>query len=247
MYHFEKIDRKLLGSQVEEELFQYILNEPVAIGQKIPNEFELAKQFGVGRSTIREAVKGLVSKGILEVRRGSGTFVINTSTLEEDPLGLGSMDDKYKLALELFDVRLMLEPEIAAMASKNAAPEDLEHLQTLCRETENLYLEGKDHISKDIEFHTCIARCSQNRVVEVLVPVINSAVMTFANLTNRLLMQETIETHRAITEAIVKRDPVGARCAMIMHLTYNRQMLMKISEENIRCIDKNRENITIKS
>lgn len=232
MDSLEKMKKKLLGSQIEEELFQYIRNEPVEIGQKIPNEFELAEKFGVGRSTIREAVKGLVSKGILEVRRGSGTYVINTSTLEDDPLGLGSIDDKYKLALELFDVRLMLEPEIASMASKNATKEDLERLKELCRETENLYLEGRDHISKDIEFHTCIARCSQNRVVEILVPVINSAVLTFANLTNRLLMQETIDTHRAITEAILKRDAVGAKCAMIMHLTYNRQMIMKILEED---------------
>ena len=57
----------------------FILEEPLEVGQKIPNEFELAEKFGVGRSTIREAVKGLVSKGILEVRRGSGTYVISTS------------------------------------------------------------------------------------------------------------------------------------------------------------------------
>lgn len=231
MYRFEKMNKKLLGSQIEEALFNYILHEPVEVGQKIPNEFELAEKFGVGRSTIREAVKGLVSKGILEVRRGSGTFVINTSTPEEDPLGLGGMDDKYKLALELFDVRLMLEPEIASLASKNATEEELQKLKRLCDETEALYREGKNHIYKDVEFHTCIAGCSRNRVVEILVPVINSAVYTFANLTNRLLMQETIDTHRAITEAVIKRDAVGAKCAMIMHLTYNRQMIMKILEE----------------
>lgn len=234
MDSLEKMKKRLLGSQVEEELYQYIRNEPVEIGQRIPNEFELAEKFGVGRSTIREAVKGLVSKGVLEVRRGSGTYVMNTSTLENDPLGFGSINDKYKLALELFDVRLMLEPEIASMACKNAAKEDLERLEELCRETETLYLEGRDHIRKDIEFHTCIARCSQNRVVEILVPVINSAVLTFANLTNRLLMQETIDTHRAITDAILKRDAVGAKCAMIMHLTYNRQMIMKRLEEDRR-------------
>ncbi|MDO5336742.1 MAG: FadR/GntR family transcriptional regulator [Eubacteriales bacterium] len=231
MYRFEKMNKKLLGSQVEEELLNYILNEPIEIGQKIPNEFELAEKFGVGRSTIREAVKGLVSKGILEVRRGSGTYVINTSTPEEDPLGLGGIDDKYKLALELFDVRLMLEPEIASLACEYATEEDLKQLQELCRETEERYLSGRNHINKDIEFHTCIARCSKNRVVEILVPVINSAVVTFANLTHRMLMKETIETHRAITEAITKRDAVGAKCAMIMHLTYNRQTIMKMLEE----------------
>lgn len=83
MYQIEKVDKKLLGAQIEDELMNYILQQPVEIGQKIPNEFELAEMFGVGRSTIREAVKGLVSKGILEVRRGSGTYVISTSSPEK--------------------------------------------------------------------------------------------------------------------------------------------------------------------
>ena len=164
MYHFEKMDKKLLGEQIEDELMNYILQEPVAIGKRIPNEFELAERFGVGRSTIREAVKGLVSKGILEVRRGSGTYVIRTSPFDEDPLGLSKLQDKYKLALELFEVRLMLEPEIALQAAKNADEEDLKQLKQLCDETEQLYLSGKNHIPKDIEFHTCIAKCSKNRV-----------------------------------------------------------------------------------
>ena len=93
---------------------------------------------------------------------------------------------------------------------------------------EAVYRSGEDHIPKDIEFHTCIARCSRNRVVEMLVPIINTAVMTFANLTNRMLMTETIETHRAVVDAILDQDPVGARCAMVMHLTYNRQALVRL-------------------
>ena len=171
MYNFDKMAKKPLGARIEDELMHYILQEPVEPGQKIPNEFELAEKFGVGRSTIREAVKGLVSRGILEVRRGSGTYVINTSSLDEDPLGLGKIEDKYKLALDLFDVRLMIEPEIAGLACRNATEEDLKRLKRLCDETERLYVSGSNHISKDIEFHTCIARCSKNQVVETLVPV----------------------------------------------------------------------------
>ena len=94
-------------------------------------------------------------------------------------------------------------------------------------EVESAYLAGEDHIPKDIEFHTCIAHCSRNRVMEMLVPIINTAVMTFANLTYRTLKEETIQTHRAVTEAILSGDSVGARCAMVMHLTYNRQALLR--------------------
>ncbi|MGN1267352.1 MAG: FadR/GntR family transcriptional regulator, partial [Dorea sp.] len=128
MAYVEKADRKSLGEKTEDKLMKYILEQPVNPGQKIPNEFELAEMFGVGRSTIREAVKGLVSRGILEVRRGSGTYVINTCYLEEDPLGFGKIENKYRLSLELFDVRLMIEPEIAALACRNATEEELVHL-----------------------------------------------------------------------------------------------------------------------
>lgn len=234
MYQFEKMNKKLLGVQVEEELMNFILGEPVEVGRKIPNEFELAEKFGVGRSTIREAVKGLVTKGILEVRRGAGTYVVSTSTSEEDPLGLARLGDRYKLALELLDVRMMLEPEIAAMACGHITQEEKARLEQLCNEVEQLYRSGINHASKDVEFHTHIAKCSGNRVVEILIPVINTAVLTFVNLTQRQLMKETLETHRAITDSIMKGDSVGAKAAMVMHLNYNRQKILQIYENHMK-------------
>jgi len=130
---------------------------------------------------------------------------------------------------ELFDVRILLEPEVAATACRNATEEDKKRIKELCDEVEQLYMAGKNHIQKDMEFHEAIAKCSGNRVVEVLIPVILTAITTFANLTNRKLQKETIETHRKITEAIVRGDGMGAKCAMIMHLTYNRQTLIEMS------------------
>ncbi|MCC8125808.1 MAG: FadR family transcriptional regulator [Clostridiales bacterium] len=232
--------KETLGMQIEGELIDYIRNTPVEIGTKIPNEFMLAEMFDVGRGTVREAVKGLVTKGILEVRQGDGTYVRSYRSLEQDPLGLSRLNDKYRLALDLFDVRLMLEPEIAARAADHANEEDMKQLVELCDTVEQLYLAGEDHIEKDIEFHTCIAQCSKNKVVETLIPIINSAVMTFANLTKRTLKDETIQTHRAITNAILTGDSVGARCAMIMHLTYNRQMILKMWHEREDRLDSQR-------
>ena len=223
--------RKLLGAQMEDALMDYIRNTPVTVGEKLPNEFELGQMFGVGRSTVREAVKSLATKGVLEVRRGDGTYVKSHHSRAEDPLGVSGREDTFQTALELFDVRLMLEPELAARAADMATPEDLERLVALCNETERLYRSGADHIPEDIEFHTCIARCSKNRVVETLIPTLNTAVATFGDMTCRKLMQETIDTHRAITDAIVDGDAVGARCAMVMHLTYNRQMLLRLQKE----------------
>lgn len=230
----EKKSRELLAPHVEEELMDYILHTPVKIGEKLPNEFELAGLFGVGRSTVRETVKSLVSKGVLEVRRGSGTYVIGTNRLEDDPLGLSKFTDKFELALDLCNVRLMLEPEIAMLASENATDKEKAELKRLCDEVETLYLAGENHLQKDVEFHTCIARCSKNKVIEKLVPIIQSAVITFVNLTHRQLKEETIDTHRAITDAILRGDSAGAKYAMIMHLNYNRQMILKKQEEALK-------------
>lgn len=230
-YHYEKVDKKLLVSQIEDQIMMYIQQENIETGTKLPSEFKLAEQFGVGRSTIREAVKGLVSKGVLDVRRGAGTYVISSVQLQSDPLGLAKFKDKYQLAMELFDVRILLEPEIAAMACKNVTEEEKQDIVRLCDEVEQLYRAGKNHIQKDMEFHAYIAKCSRNRVVETLIPVIHTAVTTFANLTHRKLMKETIETHRQITNAIVSGDSMAAKCAMIMHLTYNRQMLVQMTKK----------------
>ena len=228
----EKINKGLLTSQVEERLMEYILQEPIEIGEKIPNEFTLAEMFGVGRGTVREAVKSLVSKGILEVRRGLGTFVISTSTLEDDPLGLANvLDDQYELALQLFEVRLMFEPEIAALASVKATEEEKKELVRLCDEVEELFLAGKDHLKYDIEFHTHIAKCSKNKVTEVLIPVVYSAVYAFTDVAKSKLKDETVSTHRAITDSILHGDSIGARNAMIMHLNYNRQMIMRLKKQ----------------
>ena len=221
--------KKTLGQQTEDQLMKYILDNQIAIGEKIPNEFELAGIFDVGRSTIREAVKGLVSRGILEVRRGDGTYVISTVYMENDVLGFGQIKDRYQLALDLFDVRLMIEPEIVTWACRKATKEQIAKLRELCNEVEMLYKQGHNHIQKDIEFHSYLAKLSGN-----------TSVVIFANITYRSLMQETLETHRAIVNSIERKDPVGAKCAMNMHLTYNRQVIMELLEKKKK-VRKNHE------
>lgn len=228
MYQFENLHGKPLTEQVEQHIVKFIVENHTEVGSKMPNEFELAEMFGVGRSTVREAIKILASKNVLEVRRGSGTFVLNTEIAEQDPLGLREIKDKYSLALDLITVRLILEPEIAVMAAENATDEDIEELMKKCSLVEDLIESGIDHTEEDIKFHTCIAKCSKNAVVENLIPIIHSAVSVFANITHRKLKEETIRTHRDIAEAIAARDGIGARCAMNMHMTYNRQMILRI-------------------
>ena len=231
MSEFSHLKSKLLAEQVEDQIYHYILDTPFAPGAKLPNEFELGERFGVGRSTVREAVKLLSSKGIVEVRRGSGTYVVTTTKGLSDPLGLRSVRDKNALALDLVNVRLLLEPGIAEMAARNATEEDIQRLRRLCERVEQKIHDGDRYIEDDIAFHTCIAESSKNLVVGQLVPIIDTAVMMFVNVTHKKLIDETIMTHRMIVEAIANHDPIGARSAMVMHLNFNRTYIKKVYDE----------------
>lgn len=184
----------------------------------------------MGRSTIREAVKSLVSKEILEIRRGAGTFVVRITTPEEDPLGLGKIEDKISLAADLVDVRLILEPEIAQRAAIRADDDDVRELRELCDSIERKMAEEESYIQDDIAFHTRIARCTRNQVMEQLIPIIDTAVMMFVNVTHKKLMKETVKTHRQVVDAIAARDAVGAKTAMTMHLAYNRELIQKLKK-----------------
>ena len=84
---------------------------------------------------------------------------------------------------------------------------------------------GDRYIEDDIAFHTCVAESSKNMVVEQLIPIIDTAVMMFVNVTHKKLIDETIMTHRMVVDAIAAHDPIGARNAMTMHLTFNRRMI----------------------
>lgn len=221
----ENRTKQTLAEQVAEQILNEIMEKGLEVGAKIPNEFELAEEIGVGRGTIREAVKILASRQILTIRRGAGTFVSERQGIVDDPLGLAFLKDKTHLALDLLSVRLMLEPEIAALAALHAQPEQTEELKKRRDDVETLINRGEDHTQADILFHRQIAACSGNLVVEKLIPVINSSIPLFVDLTSARLKQETIDTHREITECILRRDPEGARCAMYMHLTVNRRMI----------------------
>lgn len=226
-------EKKLLAFEVEERLLAYIRTKPVPTGCRIPNEFELSQLFGASRNTIREAVKLLVSKGVLDVRQGAGTFVISSSTADDDPLRLGRYNDRLQLALELFDVRLMLEPEIAANAAMNATEDEVADMRRLCGEIEAIHREGGNTLRKDTELHTLIAKSSKNRVVKELIPLIASSVYTTMDATQRKLIDEGLIAHRNIVEAIAIHDATGARCSMIEHFTCDRRLIVDMINKSM--------------
>ena len=216
-----------LAEQVADKLSEMIQEQALAEGQKLPNEFELAELLNVGRGTIREAVKLLVSRNVLEIQRGRGTFVKQSPGVVDDPLGFSYMKDKFKLAQDLLEMRMLIEPQIAEMAAVRASDEDIADIRRLCDEVEKLILEGVPHLEKDVEFHALIASSTRNQVMPHIIPIINKGVSYFVEMTSYALDKETIETHRQITEAIEKHDPVAARTAMYQHLIYNRDKMLE--------------------
>ena len=221
-------ENKTLPEQTADKIIQYIIENNLQVGDKIPNEFELGAILGVGRSTIREAVRILVSRNVLVIKRGAGTYIANNTGVSDDPLGLAFTKDKYKLAKDLFQVRIILEPEIAAMAANMATERDIEVISKQCDKVENMIKNGEDHMMEDVRFHQAIARCTDNSVIEKLIPIINTSVAVFANITSRQLREETIMTHRAIAEAIAEHNSTDAKHAMTMHMLYNKNKINEI-------------------
>ena len=221
---------KLLTRAVEKKIIKIIKENYMQPGDKLRNEYELAELLNVSRGTIREAIKSLVSRNILEVRQGAGTFVSNKNGVPEDPLGLTFISDikeDKKVALDLLDIRLMLEPEIAALAAVKGTPKQIKTMLEQCKIVEELIEKGEDYREADILFHKRIAQCSGNRVIENLIPIINSSVSLTINVTEDVFRQNTYKEHRAVAEAIASGDSLGAKCAMIVHLNTNRRGIEK--------------------
>lgn len=225
-----KSSSKTLPERVADQIRQLIIDHHMENGDQLPNEFELAQQLNVSRGSVREAVKLLVARNVLELRRGKGTFIADNTGVVDDPFGFAYLEDEPRLANELMDIRRQLEPWIAAKAAEQANDQDIAELRVLQYKVEELIQSGQDHLAADQQLHIRIADCTDNRVLHELVPVITYSVHLFGKLTQRKLRQETIDTHAAVVDAIAAHDPEAAREAMQEHLKHNRLSLTGASE-----------------
>ena len=227
------IKNQALTERIEDHLFQYILDERLAVGAKLPNEYELADRFGVSRGTIREAVKLLVSRGVLRVKHGSGTYVASLMPLKADPLGLDAIEDRIQLALDLTDVRLMLEPAIAELAARNRTEEEAQRLTEYCDAVRRRIQAGEDYLIEDMRFHWYLAKCSHNMVVEPLMPIIDAAVVSIANITRKELLTATVDTHQEILNGVLDQDPQALeRAAAALHHPRCAVMTADVTQED---------------
>ncbi len=223
--------QKLLPEKVAEQIIRLIANNNLVAGQKLPNEFQLADELQVGRNTVREAVKLLVSRNILEIEHGRGTFVCENPGLVDDPLGLAFFQDKYKLAQDLMQIRWILEPQIAAIAADNAKEEDITDMKRLSKAIMEKAAAEEDYIPLDRELHIRIAQSTQNQVIPNLIPIIDSGIQLFNILPYKVERLKALEVHNEIIEAIEHHDPGAAEQAMRKHLEFNVRNFNKLNEQ----------------
>lgn len=227
---------KSLIEQTSESILNYIITNNLSTGDKLPNEYKLAEEVNVGRSTLREAVRTLVSRNILEVRQGSGTYVSENTGIVDDPLGFSFVKDTLKLTEDLFEIRYLLEPRVAGLAATNATEEQIEELDKIRLEIEEKIGEFSDkYFEKDIEFHKLVSEMSGNVVMSNLVPVINQSISLYNDYyTSNRIKDETIVSHREIVDAIRSRDPILAEDVMRIHIVRNRRSLSQNKKNNLK-------------
>ena len=204
-------------------LIELILEKDFQPGDKLPNEYELAALLGIGRSAVREAIRQLVSRNILKVRQGAGTFVAQKTGIPEDPLGLTFIGHDPGLALELSDVRMLIEPAAAERAAINATDEQIDRMVELCGEIGRLVTEGKSYVSADLEIHRYIGECCGNSILRNLMFILSDASKIAIEVSKDRFRGVAHMEHEKLVQAIRRRDSVGARYAMISHLNNSRQ------------------------
>lgn len=192
---------------------------------KLPNERELADDLNVSRNSIREAIKVLEAKGIVEIKRGRGTFVSSIPGMT-DPFEFLKFKDKKKHLWNLFEVRLIFEPGVAKFAAERATNKEIDEIEYFCQLGVNQAKNGEDYSESDKKFHLAIAKSAHNEVIERFIPSIHESIseihsvypVSLSESWKKVLRNNLIESHESIFTYIKLNDAFGAEKAMRHHL-----------------------------
>jgi GntR family transcriptional regulator, transcriptional repressor for pyruvate dehydrogenase complex len=217
---FEQVAREpRLSDKVAAMMLQTILSERLSVGDRLPSERELGEQFGVSRTVIREAVRELVAKGVIEVRSGSGLRVaaVEASAVSESMslfLRGGGLDFE-----KVHEVRAVLEVHIAGLAAERAGLDDLAALRAVHERMQVEVGDVEAAARDDLEFHRLIALATHNELYLVLLDSIGGSLIDIRreNLGSGSA-PTTLEQHAQVLDRIAAHDPDGARAAMAAHL-----------------------------
>lgn len=220
----------MLSEKVADQILKMItLEKRFNLGDKLPNENELAEELGVSRTTLREAVKFLIAHNVLEIRRGKGTFVANNKELNED-YGFSELDNLLLGAMDLFEMRIMFEPSMARYAVERATDEDVAEIVRIGEILQKPITDPHARTEYDQEFHFAIARATKNEFVVKILSIIYAGIEVerVFSLVTKEVNQYTVVDHTLIMEFIKSRDAAGAEAAMRMHILHAYDLTKKL-------------------
>lgn len=221
-------NRQSLHFQIADYIQELIAAKKLVPESKLPSERDLAIQFGVNRATIREAIKLLMQRGLIEIRRGLGVFLteVAPSVVAESIRRYSDFGSNNYEAL--MEVRFILEPEIAALAAQRATEKDLKELQELSELlTEQINKKNYAERAKiDAQFHLALARASHNEfIIAIMSGLEETMTKWIVQAAHFYRLPEGRKSHQSIYEAIRARNPDLSREAMHTHTYYARQTI----------------------
>lgn len=212
-----------LSQNIADKIKAKIMTGEFALGSKLPNENELMDALNVSRTTIREAVKILISKNILYIERGKGTYVAAIPGLADDPYGFEFIPEE-KLIPDLCEMRSVIEPEVYYLAAERATKRQLTEMEAILRKMNDVIYELKmdesnprmiDRLAdSEIEFHSLVYRMTGNIVIERMLPTIKKAIAL--NYTTNIYRRSfeltaTQNLHIDLFHALQAKDAAKAR------------------------------------
>ena len=221
------LDRERLREQIADHIQVMIAANQLKPGDQLPSERVLAKSIGVNRGTLREAVRLLEQRGLIEMRTGSGAYVVNVppSTVTdsiERYFAFGSCCHE-----DLIKLREILDPEIAALAAERATAAEIESLHQLVKRIEISFFEDTTrYAADDAEFHETVAQSSHNVLIIAIMNGLHKVLTRWILAQSRQHQLEGgARSHRAVYEAIARRSSEDARQAMRIHHLFSRSTL----------------------
>ena len=212
---------KMLSQSVADNILSMItIEKRFDAGDKLPNELELSEELNVSRTTLREAIRILVAYDILEIQRGKGTFV--TEKAFQRPQDLEQLSDIKVNAKDLYEMRLIFEPEAAYFAAVRGTETEISRILMYGKQIENEIKEGVDRTTNEHAFHKAIAQATHNEFMNKLMPILYQAIAKGVVLSaqSNKAINDTINDHRMIMEFLEQRNAEGARNAMKIHIMH---------------------------
>ncbi|NLJ30211.1 MAG: FadR family transcriptional regulator [Clostridiales bacterium] len=211
---------KSLSEKAADDILAMIqIDHVFSEGEKLPNEIEFSERLRISRTTLREAIRILVAHGVVEIRRGKGTFVRKGIGRNGD-VGLGELTEFPMDIRDLYEMRLIFEPQAAYYAAQRATGRELERILQYGRLEGELIRTHQDRTEAERAFHKSIAKATHNEFMNRLMPILYRALDRGVPISDAKeeMVQDTLHDHRAIMDFMEARDPEGAKTAMKLHI-----------------------------